>query len=281
MKRFHSYLAGFAVSLSFLCSVAHAASKPALTVKLIPWRTRWVLPVSVGGAERKLLFDTGGGLTLLSPDALKGCDAWGRLTGFRMFGDRGDTKRCSNIRIGVSDYSVVLPAVGFINLGKLNPGDADLDGIASLNLFDGKPVTIDFLNGQLTVESPESLAERTKGMRHLKARLNREVQGLALSVMLEVPTSKGPAYMELDSGNGGTVLVGKQVAELFGLDPAKEAKQTAHFSVVPGVDVDTEDAFTPDIILDGNLGMPFLKRWVVTLDLKTGDVWVAAAKRPS
>jgi hypothetical protein len=34
-------------------------------------------------------------------------------------------------------------------------------------------------------------------------------------------------------------------------------------------------AFTPDMIIDGNIGMPFLKKVVLTLDLRAGRVWIA------
>ena len=34
--------------------------------------------------------------------------------------------------------------------------------------------------------------------------------------------------------------------------------------------------FTPDMILDGNLGMPFLRDKVLTMDLAQGRLWIAA-----
>ena len=33
----------------------------------------------------------------------------------------------------------------------------------------------------------------------------------------------------------------------------------------------------PDLIMDGNLGMPFLRHWVITLDLQAGTGWIAPA----
>ena len=254
-----------------------AKAAPEASVKLERWRTRWVLPVTIAGKERKLLFDTGGGLTLLSKGVLAdaGCAPWGRMTGFRMFGDRGDGPRCSGVALALPGYRVTPPVVGIIDLGALNAADRALDGLASLNLFDGKAITLDLANGRLTVESRASLAQRVRAMRPLKVRLSREVQGLALAVQVEVATAKGPVWMELDSGNGGTVLVSKHIAELVGLDPKVEGKQRAHFAVAPGVMVETADAFTPDIILDGNLGMPFLKNWTLTFDLKGGRAWIA------
>ncbi|AHE55828.1 hypothetical protein NX02_20935 [Sphingomonas sanxanigenens DSM 19645 = NX02] len=257
----------------------HALAAPEASIQLERWRTRWVLPVTVGGKPRKLLFDTGGGITALSRETVTdaGCTPWGRLTGFRMFGDRGDGGRCTGVTVAMPGYSVTPPAMGLINLGKLNPADAPLDGLASLNLFDGKTITLDLAHGRLVVESAASRTARIATMMPLKVRLVREVQGLALAVMVEVPTPKGPVWMELDSGNGGTVLVARHVAEAFGLDPVAEGKQTARFAITPAVTVNSADAFTPDMIMDGNLGMPFLKNWILTFDLKDGSAWIAPA----
>jgi hypothetical protein len=112
----------------------------------------------------------------------------------------------------------------------------------------------------------------------LPARLNREVGGFALSVFAGVPSSGGLLWMELDSGNGGTVLVSKPVAHLLGLDPNAKDRQTADFPVAGSARVRSADVFTPDMIMDGNLGMPFLREWVVTVDLRTGKAWLRPAK---
>jgi hypothetical protein len=70
------------------------------------------------------------------------------------------------------------------------------------------------------------------------------------------------------------VLVSKHLAREFGLDPNAQGPQTATLQIAPGVSVTTDRAFTPDMILDGNLGMPFLSRHVVTIDLAAGRVWI-------
>ena len=79
--------------------------------------------------------------------------------------------------------------------------------------------------------------------------------------------------MELDSGNGGTILVSRNNLALLGLDAKTEAPQTGRFTIAPGVEAQGL-IFSPDLVLDGNLGMPFLKDWVVTLDLERGRVWL-------
>jgi hypothetical protein len=255
-------------------------AEPEAVIALEPWRTRWVLRAHVAGAPRRLLFDTGGGLTLLSPAiaAAAGCTPWGRRTGYNMFGQRFDGPHCAGIGVTVGGQRYVPAITGLVNMGKLNPRDSTLDGIAALDLFEGRAITLDLGRGRLIVESPASLRARTATMRPLPIRVKREVEGLALAVMAGVPTRSGWLWMELDSGNGGTVLVSKPVAALVGLDSSVAGRQSAEFPVANGVRVQTTDAFTPDLIMDGNLGMPFLRHWVVTLDLQAGTGWIGPAR---
>jgi hypothetical protein len=261
---------------------AHALPMPPreisapVVVKLERWRTRWVIPMTVAGTERRYLLDTGGGLTLVSNATLAaaGCVPWGRTTGFNMFGEKGQGPRCEGIGLEAAGLTLTPASLGPIEMGKLNPRDAALDGIVALDAFDGRIVTIDFAGGTLTIETAETAAARTARMTPLPVRLKREVDGLALAVMAVVPSARGKLYFELDSGNGGTILASKPIASLVGLDPAKEGRQRADFPLVGDVRVVSDDALTPDLIMDGNLGMPFLRDWTITLDLKEGRAWL-------
>ena len=95
-----------------------------------------------------------------------------------------------------------------------------------------------------------------------------------MSVFVEVPTAQGPVRFELDSGNGGTILISPQLLSLLGLkDVAGGGPQHGRFQIAPGVEA-SGLIFSPDIVIDGNLGMPFLKDWVVTMDLAHGHVWL-------
>jgi hypothetical protein len=253
--------------------------EPEAVIPLERWRTRWTLRAEIGGATRRLLLDTGGGITLVSSATAKaaGCEPWGRRTGYNMFGKRLEGPACGGIGVNIAGHRHVPAITGLVNMAALNPADSALDGIAALDLFDGRAITLDLARGRLIVESPASLRARVAGMRPLPIRLKREVEGLALAVMAGVPTSRGWLWMELDSGNGGTILVSKPVAALVGLDSSVAGRQAADFPVTDGVRVQTTDAFTPDLIMDGNLGMPFLRNWVVTLDLQAGTGWIAPA----
>jgi hypothetical protein len=271
-----------AAALIASAAPAWATAPSPTTITLEPWRTRWVMPATIAGKPGRYMFDTGAGLTLVSNATLKraGCVPWGRTTGFNMMGEKGQGPRCEGIALSAGGVSLEPPSLGPIEMGELNPKDAALDGIIGLNLFENSTITIDFAAGVLTLETPESAAVRTASMTPLPVRLKREVDGLALAVMAVVPSAKGKLHFELDSGNGGTILASKPIAELVGLDPAKEGKQHADFAVVGDIRATTDDAFTPDMIMDGNLGMPFLRNWVVTMDLKEGRAWLGKPAHP-
>lgn len=263
-----------------LLMIARALQAQTATIDMQHYRTRWTVDAVVAGKTRKFIFDTGGGVTSLSPALAEatGCKPWGRMTGFQMFGGRLDSPRCDNVPITLAGTRYVLPTVGLLDFPKLNPADSSLDGLLALNVFDQRAITLDLANGHIIVESEKSLKQRVHDMKSLPMRIKREAEGIGLAVVVGVPTSKGLIWLELDSGNGGTILVSKPVAELVGLNPAQSGKQQADFEITDGVRVHSGDAFTPDMIMDGNLGMPFLRNWLVTLDLKAGRAWIGPLK---
>ena len=262
-------------------------SMPEAEFKLEPYRKTVALRGSVRGVPGLFLFDTGGGITLVSPDFAKkiGCEPWGRLSGHRMMGDRLDASRCDDVPVvlaqasgGAQTYRAPVTAVVDVT-SFLPEGAAPVEGSIALDLFAGKAITIDFPGQRLIVESPESLQARIGGAHELPVSLSRELQGRALAASLGVPTKKGMAWMELDTGNGGTILVSQPYADEFGLDAKQEGPQAADFAVSRQFRAQGT-AFTPNMILDGNLGMPFLKDKIVTLHLASGRLWMATPSKP-
>jgi hypothetical protein len=248
-------------------------------IPLEPYRTRLrLVSARVGGQTGRFLLDTAGGLSILTPGFAEriGCEPWGKVTGFRFDGSRLDSPRCDGVVFEVAGLALTAPTAGVIDImSLLAPGAEPIDGIVALDVFAGKTITIDVAGNRVIVESPASLPARVRGMRDAGAvRLGREVQGAALTVHVPVRLERGTAWFELDSGNGGTVLVGKHIAAALGLDPASDKPQPAHFEVLGGAARVEADAFTPDMILDGNLGMPFLSRYVVTVDLAAAHLWI-------
>ncbi|TWI04895.1 hypothetical protein IP90_01037 [Luteimonas cucumeris] len=253
------------------------ASGPEAIHPLEPYRKTVALRAQVGGHPGLFTFDTAGGITLISPDLARkiDCRPWGRLSGHRMMGNRLDMPRCDAVTLRLGSQDLRLPVIGVLDIAPLIAKDAaPVDGSIALDAFAGKTITIDFPAMRLIVESPESLRERIAGAESLPVRLSRELQGRALAASIGVPGSRGMTWMELDSGNGGTILVAQPYAKQFGLDPGEKGPQQVDFRVSTGLRAKGM-AFTPDMILDGNLGMPFLRDKVVTLDLSAGRLWIS------
>jgi len=269
----------FVLFSALLPSAADAAGRAAegpQVIKLTRFRKAlWKVHVTVKGKPGDFLLDTGGGVTLLTEEFSKGvpCKFWGRTTGYNMFGKRGDGPHCDNVEIKAGDVALTPVSVGKIDFGEQFPGDKAPDGLLSLDAFDGKAITLDQAAGTLTVETPRSLARRTKGTRELPLRLSRDCSARCLNAFVGVHVSEGMTWLILDSGAGGVSLISKDHAALFGLDPAAK-EQRLRYEVAPGVRVDSPVLVT-DLIMDGNLGQPFMSRYRITLDLAGGRLWLA------
>lgn len=264
-------------------AAAAADAAPAAVLDLEPYRRTVAVRVEANGVPGLLAFDTAGGHTIVSPEfaAAAGCAPWGGLGGFTMTGKRLDMPRCDDIEFSAGGHRLRAPVAGVMQVAPLIAADAaPIEGLLALDVFAGQTITLDFAGGKLYVETPASAAQRIQGAREVPVTLAREVQGLALAVNVEVPTPQGIVRFELDSGNGGTILVSKPYASLFGFDPEAQGPQPVRIEVAPGI-VAEGLAFTPGMNIDGNLGMPFLKDWIVTLDLAAGRMWLRPNPTPA
>jgi hypothetical protein len=193
-----------------------------------------------------------------------------------MFGKRGDGPHCDGVQLKAGEVALTPVNVGQIDFGGQFPGDKAPDGLLSLDAFDGKAITIDQAAGTLTIETPASLAERVEHMQELPMRLVRDCSARCLNAFVAVPTPSGLTWLILDSGAGGVSLIARDYAEAFGLDSAKKMGQRLRVDVAPGIHVDSP-VMIADMIMDGNLGQPFMSQYVLTLDIERGRLWAARA----
>jgi hypothetical protein len=266
-----------ACPLASRAQATHATPEAVFTLE--PQRTRWAIRVEVGGRPFRFGLDTGGGLTLISPSVVDaaGCTPWGRVTGYQMMGARLDSPRCDNVPIDIGGHRFVSPVALVLPPSAVESKDTDLQGSLALDAFAGRAITLDLAGGHLTVESKASLAERVRGMTPLAIRFSREAGGRSITPLTAVPTAKGMLWMELDSGNGGTMLVSKPYAALVGLDSANADMQKGGFQLQNNVRVESDRFLVKDMIIDGNIGTPFMRHWIITLDLATERAWIAPA----
>lgn len=250
-------------------------ARPVAVLKLEPYRKSVAVRVVANGKPGLFTLDTAGGNTVVSPAyaAEAGCKPWGRMVGFQMTGNRLEMPRCDGFTFSVDGHVLRAPSAGVLDITSMLAKDAKpVDGSLALDAFDGQTISIDFAAGELVVETQASAKQRIAGARELPLRLVRE-GGVALAAMVEVPTPQGIVRFELDSGNGGTILVSKPYATLFGLDPEAQGPQRGSFEIASGIRAEGL-MFTPDLTIDGNIGMPFLKDWLITLDLAEGRMWI-------
>jgi hypothetical protein len=269
-----------ALTLSSAASAAGKAPERPQVIKLERFRKAlWKVHVTVKGKPGDFLLDTGGGVTLLTEEFSRDipCRFWGRSTGYNMFGKRSEGPHCDDVQIMAGDVALTPVSVGKIDFGEQFPGDKSPDGLLSLDAFDGKAITLDQTAATLTIETPASLASRTKAMRELPLRISRECSARCLSVFVGVPVAEGMTWLILDSGAGGVSLISKDHAKVFGLDPAVK-EQRLKYEAAPGVPIDSP-VLLADMIMDGNLGQPFMSQYVITFDLARGRLWLARARQ--
>lgn len=273
-----------ALSLASITS-SHAASTTKdsraarQTLKLDRFRQAlWTVKVTLNGKSGNFLLDTGGGKTMVTERFASGwdCTFRGRLTGYTMFGERIDSPLCGAVDLRAGAVSLGRVEVGKIDFGARFPADNTPDGLLSLDAFDGKAITLDQANAMLVVESDASLSERIANMHELPLRVSRECSAKCLSIFIGVAGTEGLTWLTLDSGAGGVSLIAKEYAEAFGLEADKKEQQL-HFQLAPGVVVDSPVLVT-DMIMDGNLGQPFLSQYVITIDLGASRMWIAPRK---
>ena len=237
------------------------------------------LHAQVSGNDGLYLFDTGGGTTIVSPATARqsGCHPWGQVTGFRATGERVDTPRCDNLHLRLAGTTFFAPTASILDLETLvGPHFPALAGLIALDIFAGHAVTIRPLAHELIVETPSTLLQRVKGAIDVPIRIVRDAEGVALSVDAAVQTPSGRAWMELDIGNLGPLLIGRHVASLLGLNPTAKDAQQAKFALAGGIPVQGLAKVGP-FILDGDIGEDTLRSWDITLDLADGRAWFRPA----
>jgi hypothetical protein len=233
------------------------------------------------GSEGLFLFDTGGGISYISPSFAQtvGCRVWGQITGFTLTGQRLDMPHCDGLAFDVQGRTFNAPIAGIFDIMKFMPPDVPkLDGSLGLDVFAGRAITLSLAERTLTLESRASLAARMKRGKEVRIRLVREAEGVALTVVVGVVTSEGTAWMEIDSGNGGANVIAKHLAPLLNVKTGTKEPQPANFSLVGGIAVTGNVRVNETLIMDGNIGTRFLVNWDLTLDLEKSRAWLNPAK---
>jgi hypothetical protein len=244
------------------------------TLRLNPYIANLrTLDVSIGSETTPFLFDTGGGFTVLTPDVARaaGCVPFGQVTGFRASGERLDLPRCGPVALKLGPVTIRTEAA-ILDLMTLLKGAPSIGGLVSLQTFEGGAFTLDLAGNRLVVETPQSLAPRVRTMRQLSLRMSRQAGGAALDVFLEVNTSHGSIWLELDSGNAGPALLSAHALTQLGMSLPGDQPQRVMLNL-KGLNPIPVDVAAKELIYDGLLNAAVLESIVLTVDLRSARAW--------
>lgn len=227
----------------------------------------------LAGRDLRLLFDTGGGGVLLSPEAISGhCQPFGQMVGFRFNGDKIAVPRCTPVALSLSKFQKTGEVAVFDVMALL--GNAPkVDGILGLSALEQKPFVIDNEQQQLRLMDRRTFDRwvQKQGLSEIRIRIGRQAGGAALDVFVAVDASPGPLWLEFDSGNTGPVLLAphalKQLQKTLG-----ESPESMTFTV-PGLPTFTATAVMRETIYDGLLNADVVNRHVWAMDLERGRAY--------
>lgn len=233
--------------------------------------------VRSGSHAAPFLLDTGGGATVFSLATAKtlGLTPFGRATGFRHDGQRVDGPRAGPVELTLGTYAR-RGEVGVLDLEAFLAGLPPVGGIVSLETFAGQALTLDLARERIFLETPATLAARTRGAAELEVRLAHQAAGAGLDLFVAVEGEHGPLWLELDSGNVAPVLLAPHAFVELGLVPPPAGEVIELELPLVGLGLVPCAAQSKELIYDGLLNAAFFARHVVSLDLAAGRAWARA-----
>lgn len=183
----------------------------------------------VNDVEGNFIFDTGGGLTVLTKNfasKIKGLSKQdGGFTGYRATGEKMDIDLYTVEKLTIGNFIQKKSTLAIIDIdfGKI-------DGLISMTSFQKQPFTIDFVNNILYLETSQSLHRRNK-------------EGIIIPLQIDIARDKSLslfAYFKLnnklslqfllDSGAGNDVLkVNAKYIKETGIDTTDTSKISKTF----------------------------------------------------
>lgn len=239
-----------------------------IVVTLQPYfRDLMTVSVRAGPDTLRMLFDTGGGATLLAPASARhrGCLPYGRDVGHRMSGEAVVFQRCEAIDVDLGGWRRRLGPVAVFEVNALLPPQLPrLNGVLALDALRDQVVTIDWPGRQLRIHGSRR-GHEPRPQATLPYRAATGETGGTLTVLVPVEGRRGALWSLLDSGNLRGTLVAEWVIEDSLLTPSADSTALVRIGgrrpwrsrVVPA-----------ELILDGVLGTSFFANGPITLDLR-------------
>ncbi|MEO8874808.1 MAG: retropepsin-like aspartic protease [Polyangiaceae bacterium] len=159
----------------------------------------WIrVPADIGGVASHLIFDTGGGITIVSKTLCKQmkCVPDGTASGKRMSGQTIEVKMSRVPSITIAGHRVVNARVAVLDTSDLLHPDLGVDGVAGLDLFRDQAVTIDYAQQRFVIENAASLAERHRAGTTTKMHIENDGPSTVVYLPLLLAPQAPPLEME-------------------------------------------------------------------------------------
>lgn len=235
------------------------------------------LEVGVGEETLPFLFDTGSGLTMITPELADrlGLQTFGRVTGFRMDGGRVDLARCQETRFGVGSVDIEIEPVVFDLMRLIPQGWPEVGGVVSLHTFQNHAITLDLGGSRLILETEASKLSRTDTMHRLSVRFPRQASGSSVDLMAEAAAKTGTMWLEVDTGNTGPVRLAPHALQQLGApeDSAGGPWAGAIDLDIAGLGSVDVAAVEADLIYDGVLNIDTIRKMILTVDFPGRQAW--------
>jgi hypothetical protein len=234
--------------------------------------------VVVNGKARTFYFDSGGGISGISPALAKeiGCEPLGEMSGYNAGGMVFKIKRCEDVALSMNGFTVKRDVAVFDPKDFFPNAKGQIDGSIALDAFDNRIFTMDLAGNRLMVETEKSLKNRIRQMNPLTARTSREIGGATLDIFIAAQTPNGKIWMLADTGNTNKMLFTPAAQKQLGIsfDDEKGAKIIKPVKInlinLGEIEMDSRERV---MIYDGMLNYDLLAKMILTADFRTGKIW--------
>ena len=245
------------------------------------FRTLKSVKVEIEGKTYNFLFDTGGGITIVSPKIIEDINksSYGNSVGFRMSGEKVESKLCDSIDIKIGGLSFHHPYVGVFDIMSLLPKEFEqIDGLISLKTFENSKITLNLNENKLTIESERSFREKVKNMNLVKSRFANGPNGSELNIFIGFEVNHHLWWFLFDSGNIAQTKISALVAQEWGIiDRENEITEIGKQKFKIAGDSIVTPTMIDNIIYDGALSFDFIQQAEFTISFEDKKVWKKAA----
>ncbi len=220
------------------------------------------------------IFDTGSGIHVLAEKHKKNMDieSVGYLTVFRHTGERLDFELFQTTSIKLGSLIEKEPYIVFWNL----LDESGIDGLYSLKIIENQPVTMDFINNNIIIETEESMKTLLKTGKVIPIELQmKRDKSLDIHAYFKI-NDKITVEFEIDTGSGNKIIMDKRFLEILGMDSSGSEteeiiqKEVQKIALLDAPEISLENHivdFKKRIIYDGIIGISIWKNRKLTIDI--------------